>query len=99
MALSFYRRLSIVPGLRVNLSKSGASVSIGHRGAWYTMSLRGRRLSVGLPSTGLWWTESHPWASRQPIPPAPALRPEHRLAFVLVAMAIGLVAYLVATWS
>jgi hypothetical protein len=31
--LRFHRRLSILPGLRVNFSKSGASVSVGHRGA------------------------------------------------------------------
>jgi hypothetical protein len=33
MPLRFSRRLSIVPGLRVNLSKRGASLSVGHRGA------------------------------------------------------------------
>jgi len=27
-----YRRVSLLPGLRVNLSKSGASLSIGRRG-------------------------------------------------------------------
>ena len=33
MPLRFTRRFSLVPGLRVNLSKSGVSASIGHRGA------------------------------------------------------------------
>ena len=37
MTLRFFRRVRIIPGLRVNLSKSGASVSIGRRGAWYTI--------------------------------------------------------------
>ena len=32
MTLRFFRRVRIAPGLRVNLSKSGASVSIGRRG-------------------------------------------------------------------
>jgi hypothetical protein len=36
MPLRFSRRVSLIAGLRVNLSKSGASLSIGHRGAWYT---------------------------------------------------------------
>jgi hypothetical protein len=31
MGLRFNSRVSIIPGLRVNLSKSGASLSIGHR--------------------------------------------------------------------
>jgi hypothetical protein len=87
MGLRFQRRFRIIPGLRVNLSKSGASLSIGHRGAWFTISPRGRRISVGLPSTGLWWTESHPWAYRQPIPPGPPIRGHHRVAFVLIVIA------------
>ena len=32
--LRFTLRFSLIPGLRVNLSKRGASLSIGHRGAW-----------------------------------------------------------------
>ena len=36
MGFRFSRRISIIPGLRVNLSKRGASLSIGHRVAWYT---------------------------------------------------------------
>jgi hypothetical protein len=39
----FYRRVPLLPGLRVNLSKSGASLSIGGRGAWLTVGPRGRR--------------------------------------------------------
>jgi Protein of unknown function (DUF4236) len=51
MGLRFRRRLSILPGLRLNLSRSGASVSVGHRGAWVTVGQR--RVTVGLPGTGL----------------------------------------------
>ena len=72
MTLRFYRRVSLVPGLRVNLSKGGASLSIGHRGAWYTVGPRGRRVSVGLPGTGLFWTAT--------APPGPPIRHHHRLA-------------------
>jgi len=35
-----YRRVRLLPGLRVNLSRSGASVSIGWRGAWLTAGSR-----------------------------------------------------------
>ena len=51
MGLRFHRRLSLILGIRVNLSGSGASLSIGHRGAWYT---------IGLPGSGLYGTESVP---------------------------------------
>jgi hypothetical protein len=33
MAFRFYRRLKIAPGLSVNLSRSGPSLSVGVRGA------------------------------------------------------------------
>ena len=63
--IRFWRRIRIAPGLRVNLSKSGASVSIGRRGAWYTLGPRSQRMTVGAPGTGLFWTE-HSGATRAP---------------------------------
>jgi Protein of unknown function (DUF4236) len=82
MGFRFTRRVSIIPGLRVNLSKSGASLSIGHRGAWVTVGPRGRRVSIGLPGTGLYWVEQ--------IPPSPPPHAGHRLfglAVILLAVA------------
>ena len=61
MSLRFFRRIRIVPGLRVNFSKSGASISVGHRRAWYTIGgRRGARVSIGAPGTGLYWVEQIP---------------------------------------
>jgi hypothetical protein len=80
MRLRFSRRLSLIPGLRLNLSKSGASISIGHRGAWYTIGPQGRRVTVGLPGSGLYWTEQ--------VPPASAPHAGHRFAFVLAAVIV-----------
>jgi hypothetical protein len=77
MSLRFYRRVSLIPGVRVNFSRSGPSISFGARGAWYTVGPRGRRVTVGLPGTGLFWTKQ--------APPAPAIHGGHRLAFVIVA--------------
>jgi hypothetical protein len=53
----------VFPGLRLNLSKSGASVSLGGRGFHYTVGPKGTRTSVGLPGTGLSWTEYTPYGS------------------------------------
>ena len=50
------RSKQIIPGLRVNLSKSGVSLSAGVRGAHYTVGPRGRRTTVGLPGTGISYT-------------------------------------------
>ena len=57
MPLRFWRRKRILPGLTLNLSKSGVSVSLGRRGARYTVGGRGQRATVGLPGSGLFWTE------------------------------------------
>jgi hypothetical protein len=61
MPLRFTRRVRLIPGLRVNFSKSGASLSIGYRRARYTVGPRGRRVSVGGPGSGLFLTEQ--WGS------------------------------------
>ena len=55
--LCFRRSFKIAPVLRVNLSKSGLSTSIGKRDAWFTLGPRGSRATVGLPGTGLSYTE------------------------------------------
>jgi hypothetical protein len=60
MALRFWRLVRIVPGLRVNLSKSGVSLSVGRRGGWFTIGPRGRRATVGAPGTGLFYTRVIP---------------------------------------
>jgi hypothetical protein len=55
--LRFYRRVRIAPGVRLNLAKGGASVSLGGRGAWYTVSRGGRRrTTIGVPGTGVYLT-------------------------------------------
>jgi hypothetical protein len=58
MGLRFQKRISILPGLRLNLSKRGSSLSIGRRGAWFTMGSRGTRATIGISGTGISWTES-----------------------------------------
>ena len=58
MGFRFSRRIRIAPGIRLNLSKSGISTSIGTRGAWMTFGRGRRRTTVGLPGTGLSYTET-----------------------------------------
>ena len=57
MGFRFQRRIRLGPGFRINLSKSGVSGSVGGRGAWFTIGPRGTRSTVGLPGTGLSYTE------------------------------------------
>ena len=51
--MRFRRRITIAPGLRLNLSGSGLSLSAGPRGASVTLGSRGVWGNVGIPGTGL----------------------------------------------
>jgi hypothetical protein len=58
MGLRFQRRIKVLPGVRINLSKSGVGFSVGGRGAHIGIDSRGRRYTaVGLPGTGVSWRE------------------------------------------
>jgi len=56
MGFRFWRRIRIAPGLTVNLSKRGASLSIGPPGLKFTVGGKRKRATVGLPGTGLFYT-------------------------------------------
>jgi hypothetical protein len=53
MPFRFRKSFKIAKGLKINLSKSGISTTIGGRGASVNLSKRGTRTTVGLPGTGL----------------------------------------------
>jgi hypothetical protein len=70
--LRFHRRVSLLPGVRLNVGTRGVSASFGHRGAWYTVGPHGRRTAtLGWPGTGLRYTAtSGGGRRRQGVPPA-----------------------------
>jgi hypothetical protein len=58
MAFRFRKSFKVLPGVRLNLSKSGTSLSVGGRGA--TLNVGGKngpRTTVGIPGTGISYTE------------------------------------------
>jgi len=57
MSFRFWRRIGIAPGITLNLSKSGGSLSFGPRGAKFTVGSKGRRATLGIPGTGLFYTK------------------------------------------
>jgi hypothetical protein len=52
MGWRFQKVLSIIPGLRLNLSKSGVSTSVGPRGAGINVGRHGVTTHAGIPGTG-----------------------------------------------
>lgn len=53
MGLRFRRSIKVAPGVRVNISKSGSSISFGKRGATVNVGRRGVYADVEAPGTGL----------------------------------------------
>ena len=56
MSFRFWRRVRIAPGVTLNLSKTGGSLSFGVRGAHFTVGPHGKRITAGIPGTGLFYT-------------------------------------------
>jgi len=57
--MGFYWRRStkILPGVRINWSKSGPSISMGPKGAKVNIGKRGTYVSGGIPGTGLYYRQ------------------------------------------
>jgi len=58
MSFRFWRRIRIAPGVTLNLSKTGGSLSFGVRGAHFTVGPHGKRVTAGIPGTGLFYTNT-----------------------------------------
>ena len=59
MGMRFFKRARLLPGLSMNWSMGGPSMSFGPRGAKLTLSKRGLRSTAGIPGTGLYYTKEH----------------------------------------
>jgi hypothetical protein len=64
MGWTWRRRIRIGPGVRLNLSRTGPSLSIGRHGYTKTYSARGVRTTIGIPGTGLSHTTFRGWTSQ-----------------------------------
>lgn len=53
MGLRFRKSLKLFPGLRLNVSKTGVSTTVGPRGATTNFSARGARTTLSWLGTGL----------------------------------------------
>ena len=58
MGFRFRRTIKILPGVRLNINKSSASISVGPKGLKHTISTNGTRTNtVGIPGSGLSYSE------------------------------------------
>lgn len=57
MGFRFRRSFKIAPGLKVNLNKNSVGLTVGTRGAHYTVNSKGKKTtSIGVPGTGMSYT-------------------------------------------
>jgi len=98
MGFRYRSSIRLAKGVRINLSKSGASLSVGRPGATVNFSKRGTRATVGLPGTGISWSETKPWGHQAVQPaasPAPARRGFSLVWLAFLGVAIGIAAALI----
>jgi hypothetical protein len=53
MPIRFRKTIKVAPGVRLNLGKSGMSLSVGAKGAKLNFSKKGVRETMGVPGTGI----------------------------------------------
>lgn len=61
MGFRFWRTVKLAPGIRLNMSGSGPSVSFGPRGAKVTIGPSGVRTTAGIPGSGISYTKQMSW--------------------------------------
>jgi hypothetical protein len=98
MSFRFRRSIKILPGIRINMGKRSASVSLGGRGAHVTLRPGHKmRATVGLPGSGLSYTAGGNVVQH---PHAPAIKAEPdttRRNWLLGALALTVVLCIVLT--
>jgi hypothetical protein len=91
MGFRFRRSIKILPGVRLNVSKSGVSTSIGTRGATVNISKRGTRTTVGIPGTGISYSEMHSAKADQQEPASSEAPDDNRALWMGIAFIAGLI--------
>lgn len=58
MGWGFRKSINIIPGVNLNLSRSGPSISLGPKGMKYNINSRGSRVRCSIPGTGIYYTKN-----------------------------------------
>lgn len=92
MGLRFRKSIKIMPGVRLNATLGGISATVGRRGASVNVGKRGVRGTVGIPGSGLSYSErlSGPRVAHAQ-PNASTWAPGERLKVTLVVAALSMI--------
>ncbi|MCC7478531.1 DUF4236 domain-containing protein [bacterium] len=89
MGFRFRRSITVVKGVRINLSTTGASLSVGPKGSTINIGKRGVRTTQDLPGSGGYYTDEHSWGEigsvlggkgKKSAGPSPGRQPSGRAA-------------------
>lgn len=72
MAIRFRKCIKLAPGIRMNLSGSGASWTFGPQGMSVGVGRRGSHLNAGIPGSGLFTRTRLAPATQRAAPPPPS---------------------------
>jgi hypothetical protein len=103
----FRRSIRLFPGVRLNIGKTGVSTSLGVRGAHITVGHGKVRTTVGLPGTGLSYTdvqdagETDTKATQRPVELPPEAKGTSAWVWVVVLLLVVLLVRLFTrrSWS
>jgi len=85
MALRFRKSFKVAPGVRINLSKSGVSTSVGGRGFTTNLSKRGTRVTAGIPGSGLSMSKLYSAGKKGAVQTAPTPLWAHVVTWLIIA--------------
>lgn len=85
MALRFRKSFKIAPGVRINVSKSGVSTSVGGKGYTANLSKRGTRVTAGIPGSGLSASKLYGPSKTNNSPATPTPMWAHVVTWLLIA--------------
>lgn len=95
MGFRFRRIIGLLPGVRLNLGKRGASVSVGTKGITANISKHGVRKTVSIPGTGLSYSsyQTKPESSHAENEIRPAVL--YGVILAILAIALGIVVLII----
>lgn len=90
--LRFRKRIKILPGVHINVSRTGVSANAGVKGASVTVGAKGTHANAGLPGTGISMRQKLSGSTRVPPLPQEAVAPAQpsQLGWVIaIAILLG----------
>ncbi len=94
MGTRFRKSIKLLPGVKLNLNKKSASISIGPKGFKQTFSTTGKKTTtVGLPGTGLSYSQTSGSSPRHGSSVELEPSPKNKTAALILAILTGYIGF------